>query len=96
MTEYHRRDGLPGANYAQFCLELLAFVASHPAFRAASRSEQISAWMADAADADWRQHVARISDRRQAFWPPLDPACEARANPQAPRLVDVRATNGRD
>jgi hypothetical protein len=57
MTEYDRREGLPGANYAQFCLELLAFVASHPALRAASRSEQISAWMADAADADWRHHV---------------------------------------
>ena len=84
MTEYDRREGLPGANYAQFCLDLLAFVASHPALRAASRSEQISAWMADAADADWRHHVARISDRRQAFWPPLDLACEARAERGGP------------
>jgi hypothetical protein len=43
MTEYDRRAGLPSANFAQFCLELLAFVASRPALRDASRGEQHSA-----------------------------------------------------
>jgi hypothetical protein len=43
MTEYDRRAGLPSANFAQFCLELLAFVASCPALRDASRGEQHSA-----------------------------------------------------
>jgi hypothetical protein len=96
MTEYDRREGLPGANYAQFCLDLLAFVASHPALRAASRSEQISAWMADSCRR--RLATARGQNFRlaQAFWPPLDLACEARANTQAPRLGDIRAINGRD
>lgn len=55
MTEYDRRAGLPSANYAQFCLELIAFVASHPVLRDESRNEQLLAWMEDAADADRRQ-----------------------------------------
>ena len=55
MTEYERRSSLPFASYAQFCLELLAFVASHPALSDASRSEQLSAWMVDAAERDERQ-----------------------------------------
>jgi hypothetical protein len=54
MTEYDRRAGLPSANYAQFCLELIAFVASHPALRDESRNEQLLAWMDDAAAADRR------------------------------------------
>jgi len=45
MTEYDRRAGLPSANYAQFCLELIAFVASHPALRDESRNEQLLAWI---------------------------------------------------
>ena len=52
MTEYDRRAGLPSANYAQFCLELIAFVASHPALRDESHNEQLLAWMDDAAAAD--------------------------------------------
>jgi hypothetical protein len=55
MTEYDRRAGLPSANYAQFCVELVAFVASHPALRDQSRNEQLLAWMDDAAAADRRQ-----------------------------------------
>ena len=51
MTEHDRRAGLPSANFAQFWLELLAFVAFHPTLRDASRSEQLSAWMADADEA---------------------------------------------
>jgi len=43
MTEYDRRAGLPSASFAQFCLELLVFVASHPALRDASRDQQASA-----------------------------------------------------
>jgi hypothetical protein len=54
MTEYDRRTGLPSANYAQFCLELIAVVASHPALRHESRNEQLLAWMDDAANADRR------------------------------------------
>jgi hypothetical protein len=54
MTEYDRRAALPSASFAQFCLELLAFVAAHPALREASRSEQLAAWMADAAETDHR------------------------------------------
>ena len=54
MTEYDRRAGLPSANYAQFCLELIAFVASHPALRDESRNEQLLAWMDDAAAANRR------------------------------------------
>jgi len=56
MTEYDRRAGLPFASYAQFCLELFAFVASHPALRDESRDEQLLAWMDDAADTDRLQH----------------------------------------
>jgi hypothetical protein len=56
MTEYDRRAGLPSASYAQFCLELFAFVASHPALRDESRDEQLLAWMDDAADADRQRH----------------------------------------
>jgi len=56
MTEYDRRAGLPSASYAQFCLELFAFVASHPALRDESRDEQLLAWMDDAADADLQRH----------------------------------------
>ena len=55
MTEYDRRAGLPSANYAQFCLELIAFVAAHPVLREHSRNEQLLAWMDDAAEADLRQ-----------------------------------------
>jgi hypothetical protein len=69
MTEYDRRAGLPSASYAQFCLELIAFVASHPALRDESRNEQLLAWMDDAAAAERRGESVYLNSPDSAALP---------------------------